>query len=328
MNIQSDNKNSIGSADITATNSTRYIKIAATIALVGNALLSAMMLIAGISFSSNALVGAGLDSASDVLIGIVTLFVVGFLSKPADKKHPWGHRRAETIATAFLSFIIFFAGAQLIIESVSHLIGNEIEPVKLSSAAIVVTIISIVGKLLLAYSQFALGKRANSVIIKANAKNMAGDVLTSIGVLVGFAITHLTGTTYADPIVAALIGLWIIKNAIGIFSDANIELMDGNSNLKSYRVIVEAVDAVDGASNPHRARMRNISGFWDISFDINVNPRFSVAEAHAIAHQVELEIKERLENVYDIMIHLEPYGDDTDEAFGLSESEINDGDVE
>ena len=326
MNIQSENNNNTSHTDNTAANSTRYIKLAATIAMVGNFMLSAMMLIAGIHFSSNALIGAGIDSASDVLIGLVTLFVVGYLSKPADKKHPWGHRRAETIATAFLSFIIFFAGAQLIIESISHLIRNEIEPVNLSSAAIIVTIISVVGKLLLAYSQFALGKRANSAIIKANAKNMAGDVLTSIGVLIGFVITHLTGATSADPIVAALIGLWIIKNAIGIFSDANIELMDGNSNLKSYRVIVDAVDAVEGASNPHRARMRNISGFWDISFDINVNPRFSVADAHAIAHQVELEIKERLENVYDIMIHVEPRGDDTVEAFGLSESQINSGD--
>ena len=300
---------------------TRYIRIAATIALVGNAILAIAKIAAGISSQSGALVGDGMDSSTDVLISIITLVVVRFLSKPADLEHPWGHRKAETIATAFLSFVIFFAGAQLIIDSVSNLFTGRhaVEP---SLLAVVVTIISIVGKILLAINQYVLGKRANSTIIKANAKNMAGDVLVSFGVLVGFEITVLTGTVYADSIVAILIGAWIMKTAVGIFLDANIELMDGNNDMKSYRVIIDAVDSVDGAYNPHRARMRCVSGFWDISFDINVNPRCSVAHAHIIASQVENEIKKRLENIYDIMIHVEPTGDDATEAFGLSEDTI------
>jgi len=300
---------------------TRYIRIAATIALVGNAILAIVKIVAGISSQSGALVGDGIDSSTDVLISIITLVVVRFLSKPADMEHPWGHRKAETIATAFLAFIIFFAGAQLIIDSVSNLIADKhmVEP---SLLAVIVAIVSIVGKILLACSQYVLGKRANSTIIKANAKNMAGDVLVSLGVLAGFGITVLTGTAHADSIVAILIGAWIIKTAIGIFLDANIELMDGNNDMKSYRVIIDAVDSVEGAFNPHRARMRCVSGFWDISFDINVNPRCSVAHAHVIASQVEKEIKKRLENIYDIMIHVEPTGDNATEAFGLSEDEI------
>ena len=306
---------------------TRYISIAAYIALVGNAILTVLQIVAGIFSRSDALIGNGIDSSTDILISIITLIIVRFLSKPADKKHPWGHRRAESIATAFLSFIIFFAGAQLIISSVSNMISGT-HGMTLSTAAIVVTIVSILGKLLLAYSQYVLGKRANSAIIKANAKNMASDVMISFGVLTGFVITAITGLAQADSVVAILIGFWIIRTAIGIFSDANLELMDGNSDMESYRVIVDAVNAVEGASNPHRARMRCISGFWDISFDINVAPNCSVSEAHAIAHQVEKEIKKRLESVYDIMIHIEPRGDDTTEAFGLSEDEMSNGEMD
>lgn len=299
-------------------NKTKYIKTAATIALAGNAILATLKITAGVFSQSGALIGDGIDSSTDVLISIVMLAVVQILSKPADVEHPWGHRRVETIATAFLSFIIFFAGGQLIINSLSNLI-SDVHTSTPSTAAVAVIIISIVGKILLAISQYVFGKRADSAIIKANAKNMAGDILISLVVLVGFAFTFLTDFRHADSIAAILIGAWIIKTAIGIFTDANIELMDGNSNMESYRVIVTAVNSVEGASNPHRARMRCIAGFWDISFDINVSPKCSVSEAHRIASRVESEIKKRLENVYDIVIHVEPSGDDAVEAFGLSE---------
>jgi len=302
-------------------NKTKYIKIAALIALIGNIGLATMKIIAGTFSQSNALIGAGIDSSTDVLISIITLVVVKILSKPADANHPWGHRKAETIATAFLSFIIFFAGAQLIINSFTDLIAGVDTPLP-PPVAIVVLIISVIGKILLAFNQYILGKRADSAMIKANAKNMASDVLISLGVLAGFAIAHLTGSGQADGIMAILIGLWIIKTAISIFIDANLELMDGNSDMKSYRIIVESVNAVEGANTPHRARMRRIGGFWDISFDINVDPKCSVADAHIIASNVEKEIKKRLENVMDIMIHVEPHGDESVEGFGLSEEEM------
>ena len=300
---------------------TKYIRIAAITAIAGNVILAMLKIIIGIFSESGALIGDGIDSSTDVFISIITLIIVGIISKPADKEHPWGHGRAETISTVLLSFVIFFAGAQLIISSISNLISGEQKFVP-SVMAIVATVISIVGKVLLAWSQHILGKRANSIIVKANAKNMASDVLISLGVLVGLVISSLTGLAYADTIIALLIGAWIIKTAIGIFLEANLELMDGNNDMEPYRVIVRAVNSVEGANNPHHARIRRVAGLWDIDFDIEVDPKCTVFEAHRIASQVEMEIKQNLENVYDIMIHIEPCGDDVTEGFGLSESEM------
>ena len=300
---------------------TKYIRIAAIIALTGNAILAVLKIIVGFISKSGALIGDGIDSSIDVLISIVTLVVVRVISRPADVKHPWGYGRAETVATAFLSFIIFFAGAQLIFSSVSNLISGE-QNVMPSVLAIIVTLTSVLGKILLAWSQYVLGKRADSAMIKANAKNMASDVLISLGVLIGLIISIITGTAYADTILAILIGLWIMKTAIGIFLEANLELMDGNNNIEPYRAIIDAVNSVDGAYNPHRARMRRVAGFWDIDCDIDVDPKCTVLEGHDIASQVENEIKLRLENVLDIMIHMEPRGDTTVEMFGLSEDEM------
>ena len=307
----------------TKAHKTKYIRTAAIIALIGNAILAIAKIIVGLLSNSVALIGGGIDSSTDVLISLITLAVVKVISKPADTKHPWGYGRAETIATALLSFVILFAGIQLIINSISNLISGEQNMVP-SVMAFVVTVASIIGKLLLAWSQHILGKRADSAMIKANAKNMAADVLISLGVLAGLIISVATDSTYADSIIAIFIGLWIVKTAIGIFLEVHLELMDGTNDKEPYRIIVEAVNSVEGAFNPHRARARRIAGFWDISFDIDVDPHCSVEDAHKIAGEVETNIKQRLDNVYDIMIHIEPKGDDECEVFGLSVNEMGD----
>lgn len=300
---------------------TKAIRVAALTALVGNAVLACLKIAAGALAGSGALLADGIDSSADVLVSALALAVVRVISKPADTRHPWGHRRAETVATAFLSFTLFFVGGQLIAEAVRKLLAGQAQAAP-SALAMVITCVSIAGKMLLAWSQYRLGRRAGSAMVRANAKNMASDVLISVGVLAGLALTRFRGLAWADTVIAMLIGAWIIKTAAGIFLEANLELMDGNGDIEPYRAIVEAVNSVPGASNPHRARVRRIAKFWDIAFDIDVDPLCTVAGAHELACKVEREIKLRLEDVFDVMIHIEPRGDSSDETFGLSEDEM------
>jgi cation diffusion facilitator family transporter len=244
--------------------------------------------------------------------------VARIISRPADEDHPWGHGRAETVATTLLSCVLFFAGAQLILSSGSDIIFGAEREVP-SQCALIVTLVSIAGKLLLAWSQYAFGKKANSPMLRANAKNMTADVLLSAGVLAGLGFSMILNVGIIDSWVAALVGIWVIKTAFGIFAEANTELMDGGSNSAFYRMIFEAVGTVEEAGNPHRVRMRRIAGFWDIDIDIEVPSNKTIFEGHWIAHKVETAIKERVGNVYDIMIHIEPDGNLEEEGFGLSE---------
>jgi cation diffusion facilitator family transporter len=299
---------------------TKYIRIAAVTALIGNGILATLKVWAGNVAGSQALIGDGMDSFTDVGVCIITLFVVRLISRPADEGHPWGHGRAETVATAFLSFIIFFVGAQLIVNSATDILSGAQRGIP-SSPAMVVALISVAGKILLALSQRHLGKLSGSLMIKANAKNMASDAIISIGVIAGILISSAMGSGIADKIIAILIGTWIIRTAIGIFMEANHELMDGGAAGEEYRAVFDAVKSVKGADNPHRTRIRRIAGFWDIDIDIEVASDITVQEAHGIALHVEEAIKERLENVYDIVVHIEPRGDDSTEVFGLSENE-------
>jgi divalent metal cation (Fe/Co/Zn/Cd) transporter len=112
---------------------------------------------------------------------------------------------------------------------------------------------------------------------------------------------------------------------VGIFIETNMELMDGSAEFEAYEAVFDAVHSVSGAGNPHRTRMRRIAGLWDIDIDIEVAPDLTVSTAHRIATQVEQAIKERVEGIFDIMVHVEPAGDhhrDDNEGYGLSEDEI------
>ena len=87
---------------------------ASWIGIVGNGVLAVAKLIVGFLSRSAAVVGDGVDSALDVLTSTITLVAARITAKPPDVDHPYGHTRAETIATKSLSFVIFFAGAQLV----------------------------------------------------------------------------------------------------------------------------------------------------------------------------------------------------------------------
>jgi cation diffusion facilitator family transporter len=217
--------------------------------------------------------------------------------------------------------MLFFAGAQLIFSSGRDIISGVEREVP-ALPALIVTIISVAGKLLLAWSQYLFGKKANSPMLKANAKNMSADVMLSVGVLVGVGLSTLFNIAIIDSWVALLVGIWVIKSALGIFLEINTELMDGGSSREYYRQVFDAVNSVAEAGKPDRVRMRRLAGLWDIDIDIEVPPKLTVTEAHLIARKVEKAIKARVDNVYDIMVHVEPEGNLEAEGYGLCEETL------
>jgi cation diffusion facilitator family transporter len=295
----------------------KLVQKASIIALVGNALLASLKLAIGFLSGSLAVVSDGVDSATDVAIAVMNLVAARIAAQPGDREHPYGHTRAETIATAALAFIVFFAGAQLFIGAAGSLLKGEAATMP-GIAALVVTAVSIIGKLLLAWSQFAYGKRSGSALLLANGTNMRGDVVTSAAVLLGLGLGYLLGVPILDRILALLVSLWIIRNAIGIFMEANEELMDGSTDHGPYAEVFTAVSSVPEAGNPHRTRIRRLGGLLVVDMDIEVEPGKTVREAHEVAVRVEKAIKCRLPEVYDVIVHVEPRGNlEEDERFGL-----------
>jgi cation diffusion facilitator family transporter len=298
------------------------IQNASWIGIAGNALLALLKITAGIISGSLAVVADGVDSFGDIITSVITLITARILMRPPNKKYPYGYGKADTIATKALAFIIFFAGAQLLITTIHRLTqgGSNMMP---SMLAIYITVISIAGKLFLSRYLLKAGKKTASAMLVANARNMQNDVLISASVLIGLVFIHVFRMPVLDTITALIVSLWVLKLAFQIFMQTNLELMDGTRDDTIYRRIFEAIDTVEGAHHPHRVRARNIGHKIMIAIDLEVDGELSLREAHEIAHHVEDSIKSKIENVFDVAIHLEPIGDRIEEkALGITKSSL------
>lgn len=292
------------------------------ISTFGNLLLSIAKIAIGLVAGSLAVLGDGLDSATDVIISIIMIFTARIMNKPPNPKYVYGYEKAEGIATKMLSLIIFYAGVQMLFSSAKAIFSPGIKEIP-GILAIYVTVFSITGKLLLALYQYKQGKKINSSMLMANAINMRNDVLISIGVLTGLVFTFIFRLPILDTITGFIISLYIIRSSVRIFMDSNVELMDGVKDESVYNKIFEAVGDVPGASNPHRVRSRMIGNMYMIVIDVEADGSLTLDEAHEIANQVEACIKKKIENVYDIVVHVEPKGKcHNEEKFGIEPNMI------
>jgi cation diffusion facilitator family transporter len=253
---------------------------------------------------------------------LVTLLAARIASRPPDTKYAFGYERADSVATKILSFIIFVAGMQILITAVKSIVSGA-EREMPGMITIWVTVASVVGKSLLSWYQYAAGRRTGSSMLVANGVNMRNDVLISTGVLAGLVFTFVLKMPIMDSITSLIISLFILRSAIGIFRQTSVVLMDGVEDGQVYRRIFEAVARVPEASDPHRVRSRLIGNMYMIELDVEVDGTLPLCEAHDISQRVERSIRESIDNVYDIVIHLEPRGLEHDrEEFGVNESMI------
>jgi cation diffusion facilitator family transporter len=189
--------------------------------------------------------------------------------------------------------------------------------------AIYVTLISIFGKIILARIQMRDGKRVQSAMLQANAKNMQNDIIISASVLLGLFFSFVLKLPVLDTITAFLVSIYIMFSATRIFLRTSLELMDGVEDPAVYQQVFKAVSKVKGVYQPHNVRIRKLAHRFLIAVDIEVEGSMSVSEAHALAHKVDDEIRASVLNVYDIIVHIEPYGlAEPDKRYGVSKEEV------
>lgn len=291
-------------------------------AIVGNAILAVLKLVIGFLSGSFAVIADGIDSVTDIGSSLVVLLAAKIISKPPNVRFPYGYKKADTIATKVLSFLIFFAGAQLAYSTLRILITGAGMAIP-SLLAIWVTLISMAGKVALALLLYRRGKKVESPMLITNGRNMRNDILISLSVLISLLFSIYQQEPLVDRIIALAISAFIMIEAVRIFMKSNIDLMDGIDDTELYCQLFEAVKTVEGAHHPHRVRARKIGLHYMVSLDIEVEPSLTIQEAHLIAQRVEESLKAALPNVYDVMVHVEPLGNrEVNERYGITEFEI------
>jgi cation diffusion facilitator family transporter len=271
------------------------------ISIIAYICLSSLKLIVGYSANSEALKADGLNNATDIIASVAVLIGLKVSQKPADKDHPYGHWKAETVASMVASFIMIVVGIQVLYGAILSVFANEHEAPDLISAWTGI-FCAVVMFFVYRYNK-NLSRKINSQGLMAAAKDNLSDALVSIGTVIGI-IGSQFALPWLDPLTALIVGLLICKTAFDIFRDASHHLTDGydTDKIQSYRDTVLSQYGVKGVKDI-KARTYGNNSVVDIV--ILVNSNLGIRDAHDISTKVEDVLKTQY-GVYDVHVHVEP----------------------
>jgi cation diffusion facilitator family transporter len=279
-------------------------RVAATGMLVSGA-LAVIKIAAGMSGHSTAVVADGLESAADVIASGFVLFGLTLAAKPADDNHPYGHGRAETL-TGLLIGLVLMVGGALISWNAIRRVGQPHEPL----AAFVVwpLLISLAAKTGLATLKFRYGKKLQSDALTADAWNDATDTVSAIAALIAVGLTLMDRARFAeaDRYGGFVVGLIVISAGIRVARETAMQLMDTMPDPRLIAQIREAAFAVPGVRGVEKCFARKTGFKYHVDLHLEVDPDMTVRQSHELAQEVRVHIRERLDWVADVLVHVEP----------------------
>jgi ferrous-iron efflux pump FieF len=163
------------------------------------------------------------DSSLDIIVSLINFFAIRFAFSPADKEHPFGHGKAESLAALMQSAFISGSAFVLLLHAGERMIHPQ-EIVSLQASAWVMTI-SLVLTMLLVFYQHWVYVQTKSLAVKADSAHYVGDILANGAVLIALFGAH-AGIIWLDPLVAILIVVTLLKSAFGIAKESLDMLMD------------------------------------------------------------------------------------------------------
>ncbi len=271
--------------------------------IIGNIILSILKVICGVISSSSAIIADGIHSLSDVFTTIGVIVGLKLSSKNADRGHPYGHERIESITSLFLSIVLFIVAIWIGYCGVENILTkNYTIPGK---SAIAAAIISIVSKEAMYFYTIKYAKKIKSTSLKADAWHHRSDSLSSIGVLIGL-IGARNGYPVLDPLAAIIICLIIIKVSYDICRQSIDQLIDASADDEKVNIIIEKIIDIDGVKRIDNLKTRQYASKVYVDVEISVDSELSVEEGHNIAMKVHNYIEED-RDIKHCMVHVNPY---------------------
>ncbi len=243
-----------------------------------------------------------IDSLMDSFASLINLFAVRYALQPADDDHHFGHGKAEPLAG--------FAQASFIAGSAVFLIFNAInrlqnpQTLNHSDVGIWVMVFSIIITLLLVLYQRHVVKITNNLAIKADSLHYVTDLLTNFSILVALFLT-LKGYLWADAVFAIVISLYIFKSAFDIGNSSLQQLMDKKLDEETEKLILNAIDQTDDILGVHDFKTRQSGKDKFVQFHLELDDRFSLIQAHAIADKLENKLVQLIPDT-EVIIHQDP----------------------
>lgn len=284
----------------------RMIARISTVTILGNVLLSAVKLFAGIAGHSGAMVSDAVHSLSDVGTTAIAFLGVRLSRKEADREHPYGHERMECAASLILGTILFLVGFGIGWEGLTKITARAYDTLAVpGKIALAAAFLSILSKEAMYWYTRHYALLLDSAAFMADAWHHRSDALSSVGSLIGIGGAML-GFPVLDPVASLVICLCIFKVAFDTMKDAFDKMLDTScgkeyeSRLSAFITNQPDIVRLDSL----RTRMFGSKVYVDL--EIAMTGTKTLQEAHAVAERIHDAVEETFPSIKHIMIHVNP----------------------
>ncbi len=290
-----------------------YIKKGESITLksiIINIVLALVKIITGWIGNSTAIMADGFHSASDLLSDFGILATLRISRLPPDRKHPYGHRKVETLTAFLLGITLSLIGLYFTYNGISKIIhlyrgslSYEISPVVVIGA-----ILTVIAKEWIYQATKKVGKELNNNSITANAWHHRSDALSSACTAIGVSMAIWGGSAFLimDPIMTIFVAFFIIKTAVSILRQNGSILLDAGANEELTQSMRKIVSNIHGVKDVHEIRSRYHGNDLFVDLHVVVDPQWTVQRSHDLCEDIETCLKQNIEIIFDIVIHIEP----------------------
>lgn len=275
-----------------------------------NLLLSTGKIAGGILGRSNALIADGIESLLDLFSSLLILGALKYAAKPPDEEHPYGHGKAESLASIIGALVLAVAGAFIAHNSISQLVAAAHgAKVHLPSPW---TLLLLIGVILLKECLFQVmarrARRIGSNALLADAWHHRSDAITSIAAFIGISISLIGGPGYevADDWAALFACVVIFYSSYSMLRLSLGEVMDARVSGDAEETINRITCSVPGVLSAEKCRVRKSGLSYIADLHIRVSGAISVREGHSISHQVKDRLMTSELPLEDVTVHVEP----------------------
>ncbi len=284
----------------------REIQKAAIAGMLWNIILGVFKIAAGWLGNSRAVLADGVHSLSDIATDVAVFVGAKYWESPADRTHPHGHRRIETLVALFISLVLFAVAGGIFYEAVKSFINPS--PKIPGVIALAAALVSIIIKEILYKWTVRRGKKLKSSALTANAWHHRSDAMSSMPAALAVGVALIFPDFYfVDAIGAVVVTLFILNAAWKTAKSALWELSDAAASQEKCDEICRIAAGTGGVMTVHNCRTRRMGPGIEVDIHIQVNPEISVREGHDIAGAVKNNLFEKGRDIADVIVHTEPY---------------------
>ena len=257
------------------------------LSIVANIILFGLKYWAGVVSGSVALISDAWHSLSDSISSGAVIIGTKISSKPPDKKHPFGHGRAELITSIIIGLFLAVVAYNFFVESIKSITDHK--KAVFGNLSIIVLIVSILIKELSAQYAFYTARKTGFISLKADAWHHRSDAITSVLILIGIFINPYF--PMIDGILGIIVSLFILHTAYSIIKDSSSAVLgeaceeDFISELKQLANKTAGFDL-----DLHHVHSHSYGQHKEVTFHIYLPENMTVKEAHDIAEKIETKL--------------------------------------